>query len=207
MLKRAIKKICHKFYIIGRSEDLRLSAIARQENLNKSAVIGNKTLILETGEIYNYQNNRERIKIGSNCSIMGELCVFKHAGNLSIGDYCFVGPRSRIQSAKSIFIGNRVLIAHDVNIMDNNSHPLNASERHIDFARFLEKGLADKIDLNEKEIVIKDDVWIGFGSTILKGVTIGKGAIIGSDTVVTKDVAPYAIMVGNPARLIKYISE
>jgi acetyltransferase-like isoleucine patch superfamily enzyme len=56
-------------------------------------------------------------------------------------------------------------------------------------------------------IVIEDDVWIGFNATILKGVTICKGAIIGAATVITKDVPPYAIMVGNPARQVGTASE
>ncbi|RIK30587.1 MAG: acetyltransferase [Anaerolineae bacterium] len=51
---------------------------------------------------------------------------------------------------------------------------------------------------------IEDDVWIGARATILPGVTIGKGAIIGASAVVTKDVPPYAICAGNPARVIKY---
>jgi acetyltransferase-like isoleucine patch superfamily enzyme len=51
-------------------------------------------------------------------------------------------------------------------------------------------------------ITIEDDVWIGANSVVLDGVTIGRGAIIGAGTVVTKDVRPYAICVGNPARVI-----
>ncbi|HEY8934626.1 MAG TPA: acyltransferase [Cyclobacteriaceae bacterium] len=134
---------------------------------------------------------------------MGELCVYKHGGELTMGDFCFIGPRTRVQSSKRILIGSRVLIAHDVNIMDNNSHPIDSKERHLDFARFLKYGFAEKIDLNEAEIIIEDDVWIGFGSTILKGVKIGRGSIIGSNTVITKDVEAFSMMVGNPARLIK----
>ena len=56
-------------------------------------------------------------------------------------------------------------------------------------------------------IVIEDDVWIGFNATILKGVKIGKGAIIGASTIITKDVPPYAIMVGSPARQVGTAAE
>lgn len=206
MLKWIIKQICYKLYSIGRYEHLRLMGISRQAFLVKHATIGEKTIIFEHSDIYNYQGDPLKLKIGSHCSIMGELCVFRHGGSLSIGNYCFIGPRTRVQSAKNIFIGDRVLIAHDVNIMDNISHPLDSGERHSDFARFLEHGLADKIDLREEKITINDDVWIGFGSTILKGVTIGRGAIIGSNTVITKDVEPYSVMIGNPARRIKYVT-
>jgi acetyltransferase-like isoleucine patch superfamily enzyme len=55
------------------------------------------------------------------------------------------------------------------------------------------------------KIVIEDDAWVGAGSIILPGVTIGKGAVVGAGAVVTKDVPPYTIVVGVPARSIKRI--
>jgi len=54
------------------------------------------------------------------------------------------------------------------------------------------------------KVVIEDDVWIGASVNINKGVTIGKGAVIGGGSVVTKDIPPYAVAVGNPAKVIKY---
>jgi len=204
MIKELIKKVCHKLYSIGRYEDLRQSSISRANYFEKNAIIGESTLAL--GEIVNEQGVKSKIKIGSHCSVMGELFVYKHGGELTIGDYCFIGPRTRIQSALNIVIGNRVLIAHDVNIMDNNSHPIDSLERHLDFARFLKNGFAEAIDLQEAEIIIEDDVWIGYGASILKGVSIGKGAIIGSNTVITKDVPSFAVVVGNPPRIVKYTS-
>ena len=54
------------------------------------------------------------------------------------------------------------------------------------------------------DIVIKNDVWIGVNSTILDGITIGNGAVIAAGSIVTKDVPPYAIVGGNPAKIIKY---
>ena len=57
---------------------------------------------------------------------------------------------------------------------------------------------------NPQQIIIGHDVWIGHGATILGGVKIGNGAVIGANAVVAKDIPPYAIAVGNPARVIKY---
>lgn len=54
------------------------------------------------------------------------------------------------------------------------------------------------------DVIIGNDVWIGLDATILSGVTIGDGAVIGAKSVVTKDVPPYAIVAGNPARLIRF---
>lgn len=204
MLKLLIKKIIYRVYLIGKFEDINFQNKIRKTELQSNCIIGQNSNIFRIAEIYNYQNINSSIIIGENTNIFGELCVYKHAGQLIIGNYCFIGPRTRIQSAKKISIGNNVLIAHDVNIHDNNSHPTDSIERHNDYKRFLKIGFASEIDLKEAEIKIEDDVWIGFGSTILKGVTIGKGAIIGANTVITKDIPPYAVVVGNPAQIKKY---
>jgi maltose O-acetyltransferase len=61
--------------------------------------------------------------------------------------------------------------------------------------------------LKEKEVLIMDDAWIGFNATVLRGVTIGRGAVIGACSVVTENVPDYAIVVGNPARIIGYANK
>jgi acetyltransferase-like isoleucine patch superfamily enzyme len=66
-------------------------------------------------------------------------------------------------------------------------------------------GHPSQIDLGEEAVYIDDDVWIGAMSIILKGVTIGEGAIVGAGSVVTKDVPPWAIVAGNPAKIIREI--
>ena len=60
--------------------------------------------------------------------------------------------------------------------------------------------------INSKEIEISDDVWIGFNSTILKGVKIGKGAIIGANSFITKNVEEFTMVIGNPAKEIKKVT-
>jgi acetyltransferase-like isoleucine patch superfamily enzyme len=90
-----------------------------------------------------------------------------------------------------------------VNIHDNISHPIDADIRHQEYMNFVETGIHDQTDLKGRDIVIEDDVWIGFNATILRGVRIGKGAIIGACSLVTKDVEPWTINVGNPLQCIK----
>jgi acetyltransferase-like isoleucine patch superfamily enzyme len=172
--------------------------------LDECLVSGSGTKI-ENSRIINAQNIRSRISIGSDSLIYGaELLVYAHGGEIEIGNYCFVGPNSRIWSAKKISIGNRVLISHNVNIHDNNSHPIEADERHKDFVRISKIGYPLSANYNEKEILIGDDVWIGFNSIIMKGVRIGNGAIIGAGAIITKDVPDFAVVIGSPQRIIKY---
>lgn len=58
--------------------------------------------------------------------------------------------------------------------------------------------------MNDQDVVIEDGVWVGCNVVILKGVTVGRGSVVGAGAVVTKDVPPYAVVGGNPAKLIKY---
>jgi maltose O-acetyltransferase len=87
-------------------------------------------------------------------------------------------------------------------IYDHNAHFLPAWNRSLHVAQVFTVGYPKTLeDASSAPIVIEDDAWIGLGSTILKSVTIGKGVIVGAAAVVTKDVPPYAIVVGNPARI------
>lgn len=169
------------------------------------ANIGDNSLFHLESKLYNFLNNKAKIQIGSFTHIRGELMLFGHGGEIRIGDYCYIGEGSRVWSALKISIGNRVLISHNVNIHDNISHSLNPELRHKHQKDIITKGHPkENLDLKEKEVIINDDVWIGFNASILKGTTIGKCAIIGACSVVTKDVPDYAIVVGNPAKIIGY---
>jgi maltose O-acetyltransferase len=94
----------------------------------------------------------------------------------------------------SITIGNRVLIAHDVNIHDHTAHSRDARERHAHFRHIVEKGHPSNTEglpgVKTAPVVIEDDVWISFGVTILKGVHIGAGSIVAARSIVTKNIPP-----------------
>lgn len=208
MIKKIIRYLAFKIYAIGQVEyGIRIKVIRRKE-FDLTAIIGKDANISSEVVINNHQKERSKIRIGEQSQIRGELLVFKHGGEIEIGSHCFMGEGSRIWSAKRIVIGNRVLISHNVNIHDNISHPLNAKERHEDFLHVFSTGLQDQVDLREDEVIIGDDVWIGFNCTILKGVKIGNGAIIGACTTITKDVPPNAIVVSNAEqRVIRFIDQ
>ncbi len=147
------------------------------------------------------------IVIGRNTHIRGELFTFGHGGVIHIGEYCYVGENTRVWSAGEIRIGNRVLIAHNCSLFDSDTHPMSAQARHQHFVNIITTGHPLSINLRESHIFIEDDAWIGAHSIVLKGITIGRGAVVGAGSVVTKDVAPWTVVAGNPARVIREIPE
>ena len=165
------------------------------------------SVIYNEARIVNNQKGFLSIKIGPYSHIRGELLTFGHGGRIQIGEYGYIGEQSKIWSAASISIGNRVLISHNVNIFDSLTHPVNPKMRHEQFKKIISNRHLNEIDLQEEAVCIKNDVLIGCMSIILKGVTIGEGAIVGAGSVVTKDVPPWTIVAGNPAKIIREISE
>jgi acetyltransferase-like isoleucine patch superfamily enzyme len=201
-IKILLQKIAAKIFVVGKLqyENNIIKAFYKKGNIDSSVKFS------VTANLQNLQNDFEAISIGENTNIEGLIMVYPYGGKISIGKHCSLSPNSRIISCLNISIGNRVLIAHNVNIIDNNSHPLDAALRHQDFIESFTIGMQPH-DLNAAPIVIEDDVWIGHNTTILKGVNIGKGVIIGSNSVVTKDLEPFTVYVGNPLRMIKKITE
>lgn len=112
---------------------------------------------------------------------------------IRIGDHTSIHLYFHCGAAESVRIGRNVLIAGRVYISDHD---------HVFDHPDLPPGRAG---LKTAPVVIEDEVWIGEGAVILKGVTVGKRAVIGANAVVTKDVAPYTVVGGIPARVIKKI--
>lgn len=110
-------------------------------------------------------------------------------GSIMIGNGTYINHDTLIVSEKKITIGEDCKIAWDVIIMDSDLHPLN-SEQVI-----------------RKPVIIKDNVWIGCRSIILKGVTIGEGAVIAAGSTVTKDVPPSTVVGGAPAKHLADINQ
>ena len=164
--------------------------------------------IVGGGKILHPRSDSMSMSVGMNSIIRGELFVFPHAGKIEIGEWCFVGEDSYVWSSNHIKIGDRVLISHNVNIHDTDGHPFDASARHEQYRSIATVGHPSDIDsINSRPITIMDDVWIGFGASVLKGITVGEGAIVAAGAVVTKDVPPYSVVVGNPARVVRSVAE
>lgn len=101
-------------------------------------------------------------------------------------------------------IGNFVSIAEEVTFITGGNHNTSVFTNFPLMSVYLQT-TPEYDALTKGSIIIEDEVWIGYGATILSGVRIGKGAIIGAKSVVTKDVEPYVLVAGNPARKIKNI--
>jgi len=101
---------------------------------------------------------------------------------------------------EKLSIGNFVSIADDVKILLGGGHGYNG----LSTFPFQTKYFATIESISKGPVTIEDDVWIGYGSIILSGVKIGQGAIVAAGSVVTNNVAPYSIVGGNPAKIIKY---
>jgi acetyltransferase-like isoleucine patch superfamily enzyme len=145
-----------------------------------------------------YMRRPGRIILGDDVYISGKIGIAFNAGlglapELRVGNHTFIGHQCSFSIAKGITIGDHCLIAGGVSFFDNDGHPMDAIQRRN----------GERVGPSDvSSVCIGNDVWIGAGSRILKGVTIADHAIVGASSVVTKDVASDTIVAGNPARVI-----
>ncbi|MDT8759723.1 hypothetical protein MZO42_13555 [Sphingomonas psychrotolerans] len=156
-----------------------------------------------SADIINMGGAAGDIRVGAGSILRGELVRLAHGGSIRMGRNCYLGNDARIWSGASIVIGDHVLIAHNVNIFDNLTHPIDWRERREHFRQIAGHGHPAHIDLQDSPITIGDDVWIGAYSIIMKGVSIGDRAIVAAGSVVTRDVPPDTLVAGNPAKVIR----
>lgn len=121
---------------------------------------------------------------------------------LSVGKNTYGGIKVlAYNNTNKIRIGNYCSIAPEVSFILSAEHYVN----HISNFPFRAKIIDGSLEgMSKGDIIVDDDVWIGYGSTILSGVHIGQGAVVAAGAVVSKDVPPYAIVGGVPAKIIKY---
>ena len=158
--------------------------------------IGNGTLICPPLQSFNIKEMHvgNNSRISEHCWIQ---CINNYQGRefapeLKIGDDVHIGRFAHIIACGKMKIGNGVVIAERVYISDN----LHGFED-------LDSPIMQQPLKLPGPVIIEDEVWIGNGACILPNVTIGKHSIIGSNAVVTKDIPPYCVAAGVPAKIIK----
>lgn len=144
-----------------------------------------------------------RIEIGDDVRIGGRntwIVGFKVStgAELVIGDRVTIGYQALISAATSVRIGADTMLAGNVQIYDNPSHPLEPARRRRH----------EPFDIAEAHpVIVGENVWLGNRCTILRGVTIGDNSIVATGAVVTKSLPPNSLAAGNPARIIKTLTD
>lgn len=150
-----------------------------------------------------------------------KLCFLKNIiknPNIIIGDYTYYDDFDNVENFEKnvkyqfdfindkLIIGKFCMIASDVKFIMNGANHLTNALSAYPFAIFgngWENAMGERQYPTKGDIVIGNDVWIGYNATIMAGVTVGDGAIIATNSTVVKDVAPYTIVGGNPATAIR----
>ncbi len=146
-----------------------------------------------------------RIDIGRDCIVRCRIDFDNPAGHVRIGQRCYLGA-SHLVCHTAITIGDDVIMSWGVTVVDHDSHSLDWEQRRHDVAHW-RRGVKRWDAVKIAPVRIADKVWVGFGVSILKGVTVGEGAVLAANAVVTRDVAPFTVVAGNPARVIRQLKE
>jgi len=149
------------------------------------------------------------------------LCFLKNIitrPNIQVGDYTYYDDFEDVYNFEKnvkyhfeftgdhLVIGKFCMIASDVTFIMNGANHLTESVSAYPFAIFggdWQQAMEGKTYPTKGDTTVGHDVWLGYKATIMPGLTIGNGAIIAAHSLVTKDVAPYTIVGGNPAKVIK----
>ena len=189
----AIKKIVKKIMnLLRRKRFIRKTRHARIQ-LPVKAQINWKQIRISINSV---------LELGEEIIIRGTLDLQKEGASLIVGKRSFLGGRSVVVSTERIEIGDDVLISHDCYITDTAGHSMNPEIRKNDIPNRW-KGFKDWSVVSSAPIKIGNKSWIGPKSIILKGVTIGEGAVVAAGSVVTKDIPPFSLAAGVPAKVIK----
>jgi galactoside O-acetyltransferase len=179
-------------------------------NLIFRYVVGRQNSIsIGVGAVVNYWNLRNtkngRIVIGQDSIINCRIDFDHQTGCIQIGDRCYIGSSHLVCHTK-IVLENDVIISWNVTIVDHDSHSIYMRHRKQDVTDWI-KGEKCWNYVNIKPVYIEQGAWIGFGASILKGVTVGRGAVVAAQSVVTKNVPPFTVVAGNPARVVRELGE
>jgi acetyltransferase-like isoleucine patch superfamily enzyme len=195
-----------------------IKKILRRHQKRFDLVSGSQTVLGPSFSLNNpFDPQHIRLNIGEKCYINGSFTLERETGKISVGDRTYISAGVNIICASSIEIGSDVLMAWGITIVDHDSHSTRWMERIDDVENWrigLMEGGPKRAALLKNwnvvaisPVIIGNKVWIGFNSIILKGVHVGEGAVIAAGSIVTKDVPAYCVVAGNPAKVVKELSE
>lgn len=161
-----------------------------------------------TFSFYLFRSERaDAVTIGRGASTyLGTMFDVGRSGRVTIGDYALING-ARIVCDAAVTIEDYVLVSWNVVLMDTYRVPIDPDERRA-FVAAVPRHSPRRLDAGApaRPIHIGRAAWIGFDCCVLPGVTIGEGAVVGARSVVTEDVEPFAIVAGNPARLVRRLT-
>ena len=175
---------------LGRFGDDTLVEAGARLQYPERICLGNGVRIASQAMLRANTEQADGISIGDHTTVHESVLIAANRGGVTIGRHSWVGPFCLVYGNGEVSIGDNVLIAAHTSINTVSHHfercdiPINDQGIYCDPVR------------------IEDDAWIGMNAVILQGVRIGKGAIVGAGAVVTRDVPPWSIVMGVPARIV-----
>ncbi len=145
---------------------------------------------------------RQRVVIHSGAVVRGILRN-EPQGRIELGDGVYLGDGTLLSSALEIVIGAGTLVAHGVQVFDNDTHPLDPKERARHFRMILGMEALASVDIGSAPVRIGQSCWIGMNAMVMKGVTVGDETVVAAGSVVVGDVPARVLVGGNPARVIR----
>lgn len=185
----------------------RLRARYKRWLFEQTSLLGSDVAIGPDASCANATRDPRRILVADHATIYGVL-VCGPEGRIVVGRHSYIGGRTLVESMLSVSIGDEVAISHDCYLMDSNSHPTSPASRSRTLREFAltRRNVERAAETARARIEIQGNVWIGFNSIILKGVTVGRGSIVACGSVVTSDIPPFSVAAGNPARVVKTLT-
>ncbi len=144
----------------------------------------------------------EAVRVGGETVIRGILRN-EQGGSMAIGSRVYIGDGVILSAMAAVEIGDETLIAHGVQLFDNDTHPLDAGQRALDFRRKLGHKTTKPLTIARAPVRIGRGCWLGMNSLVMKGVVIGDGTVVAGGSVVTQDLPAGIVAGGNPARPLR----
>lgn len=198
-----------KNFVLNRQGLKKISSLYKIASIGlefcESPMFKNRALhILSNVYIDNRTGDPKKLRIGNYCNISCRIVLHSEA-ELIVGDYVYMNSNCSLNVFNTVTIGSNCLFGPNVVIWDSDNHPLDSKLRLEQSIEIPKVASLKSHGLGGGDVVIGDNVWIGMDCLILGGVKIGEGAVIAASSVVVKDIPPYVLAAGVPAKVVKQL--